>query len=105
MSETHETIAIEIACDVPGGVDVVVCTVASGSSVADVLECSGLRARYPQLSWPPLAVGVHGRVVEPSRRVQPGDRVEIYRPLQADPKLARRQRVKRELRLPKPAVR
>lgn len=97
--------SIEVACDVPGGVELVVCELAPGSRVIDVLERMRLQLRDSQTQWPPLAVGVHGRIVDLNRIVQPGDRVEIYRPLQADPKLARRQRVKRERRLPKPPTR
>jgi putative ubiquitin-RnfH superfamily antitoxin RatB of RatAB toxin-antitoxin module len=38
------------------------------------------------------AVGVFGELVEPSRQLREGDRVELYRPLQVDPKTARRRR-------------
>ncbi|MFY7859947.1 MAG: RnfH family protein [Limnohabitans sp.] len=40
--------------------------------------------------------GVWGKKVSWSHRVKEGDRVELYRPLQVDPKVARRQRFKRQ---------
>jgi uncharacterized protein len=61
-----------------------------GATVRDALEKSGLL---------PLArgkVGVFGRVVRTDARLADGDRVEIYRPLAADPKEARRRRAARQ---------
>ena len=43
-----------------------------------------------------LQAGIWGRKVPWTHRVQSGDRVELYRPLQVDPKVARRQRFKRQ---------
>lgn len=40
--------------------------------------------------------GIWGRQVPWTHRVQAGDRIELYRPLQVDPKVARRQRFKRQ---------
>jgi uncharacterized protein len=44
------------------------------------------------------AVGIHGRRVALDTPLADGDRVEIYRPLRADPKEARRQRALRRAR-------
>lgn len=44
------------------------------------------------------AVGIHGRRVTLDTKLADGDRVEIYRPLRADPKAARRQRALRRAR-------
>jgi len=62
------------------------------STVADALRSSGLEARHPELDLKRCAIGVFGRRVEPSTVLSDGDRVEIYRPLLADPKSARRRR-------------
>jgi uncharacterized protein len=56
-----------------------------GSTVADALAASGLQAE-------PGRVGVYGKVVPPRTILREGDRVEIYRPLLADPKELRRDR-------------
>lgn len=45
--------------------------------------------------WNSAVVGVFGRVCERTQSLSEGDRVEIYRPLAADPKESRRDRVRR----------
>ena len=52
-----------------------------------------LQAAFPAVDFTLLAVGVWGEPANRERLVQAGDRVELYRPLTADPKLARRTRV------------
>lgn len=77
----------------PHVVDRVVLSLASGATVADALQASGLLARHG-LTLDALAVGVWGRACALDLRLRERDRVEIYRPLQVDPKEARRQRYK-----------
>jgi uncharacterized protein len=61
------------------------------STVADALAASGLLQQHPELGASP-AVGVWGSEQPLTHRLRDGDRVEIYRPLQVDPKEARRLR-------------
>ena len=63
--------------------------VPEGATVREVLEQSGL---LPQVRG---KVGIFGKVVSPDRALANGDRIEIYRPLPADPKEARRRRAAR----------
>jgi uncharacterized protein len=63
------------------------------STVADALAASGLLQRHPELGAEP-AVGVWGSEQPLVHRLRDGDRVEIYRPLQVDPKEARRLRLR-----------
>lgn len=69
-------------------------TVAQGSSVRAALLASGLGDEFPELNLADCPVGIFGKVVaDPQvRQVQAGDRLEIYRPLMADPKEVRRLR-------------
>ena len=60
--------------------------VREGSTVRDVLEKAGLPLQ------PHGKVGIFGKVVSPDTPVADGDRIELYRPLAADPKEARRRR-------------
>ena len=62
----------------------------AGSTVDDALAASGLLDRHPQADG--LPVGIWGRKVERSAVLREHDRIELYRPLQCDPKEARRQR-------------
>lgn len=63
--------------------------VPEGATVRQALEQSGL---LPQVRG---KVGIFGKVVSPDRALADGDRIEIYRPLPADPKEARRRRAAR----------
>ena len=60
------------------------------STVQDALQASGLLQRLPQIEFGRL--GVWGRPVTAETRLRHRDRVEIYRPLIADPKEVRRER-------------
>jgi len=68
---------------------------AAGATVADALAASELAARHPELDLARSPVGIFGRRVERHRVLAEGDRVEVYRPLIADPKDARRRRARR----------
>ncbi|WP_306302234.1 RnfH family protein [Shewanella marina] len=47
---------------------------------------------FPDIDIDTAKLGIYSRVVKPSEVLQRGDRVEIYRPLIADPKDVRRRR-------------
>jgi uncharacterized protein len=74
---------------------VVVLSVPAGTTVREAIERSGLLARFPQIDLATHRVGVFGTACALDRPVEPGDRVEIYRPLLTDPKEARRRRATR----------
>ena len=69
-------------------------TVPVGATVRDALFKSGLNGEFPELDLASCPVGIFGKVIaEPAiHQVQAGDRIEIYRPLLADPKEVRRLR-------------
>ena len=71
-----------------------VVTVPAGTTVRAALLKSGVAQVFPELDLADCPVGIFGKVVaDPdSRLVQAGDRIEIYRPLLADPKEVRRLR-------------
>lgn len=85
-------IRVEVVHARPGQQAIVPLELEEGACVADAIVASGLPARFPGLDAETCKVGVWGRAVERSRRLRDGDRVEIYRPLIADPKQARRAR-------------
>jgi uncharacterized protein len=65
-----------------------------GTTVRAALLKSGIGEAFPELSLADCPVGIFGKVIaDPDTRpVQAGDRIEIYRPLLADPKEVRRLR-------------
>ena len=91
-----ELLRVEVAyCPQPGIADVVPLRLAAGATVADAVQRSGLVPRHG-LVPEAVKVGVWSRVKDMQTVLRDLDRVEIYRPLQVDPKEARRQRYKRQ---------
>ena len=66
-----------------------------GATARGAVERSGMLQRFPQIDLARATLGIFGKIVAPDARLRDGDRVEIYRPLLADPKDARRQRAQR----------
>ncbi|HWA11908.1 MAG TPA: RnfH family protein [Burkholderiales bacterium] len=90
------TIRVEVVYALPGAQTVVPLALAAGACVQDALDASGIFDRHPQINAPGCVVGIWGRVVDRSHPLREGDRVEVYRPLQADPKQARHTRAAQE---------
>ena len=67
-------------------------TLQPGSTVADAVQASGLTQEFSELSEPGVITGVWGRKALADQPLQDRDRVELYRPLTVDPKVARRER-------------
>ena len=78
----------------PGVVREWVLQVPEGATVADALRASAEKIGAPQGGQ--AICGVWGRVVEPGQLLRDNDRVEVYRPLTVDPKVARRERFARQ---------
>ena len=73
--------------------------VPAAATAADVLKLAAADAYFTGIAIDALAVGIFGRLIARERVLQPGDRLELYRPLPADPKDTRRQRVQRARKL------
>jgi putative ubiquitin-RnfH superfamily antitoxin RatB of RatAB toxin-antitoxin module len=69
-----------------------------GASLFDVVRASGLLQRCPGLDLGDAKLGVWGKLRDPASLAAPGDRIEIYRPLVADPKASRSQRARKKAR-------
>lgn len=64
--------------------------------VADALAAAAVDPLFVGIELKRASVGIFGRRVSPDRLLEPGDRLEIYRPLAVDPRAARRARVAAE---------
>ena len=64
----------------------------AGATVQTAIDASGLRQRFADIDLAPGSVGVWGRKAPLDQPLREADRVEIWRPLRVDPKLARRER-------------
>ena len=66
--------------------------VRSGTTVREAVEQSGILDTFPDIDLGGNRVGIFGKLVKLENPLREGDRVEIYRPLIADPKEVRRRR-------------
>lgn len=66
--------------------------VAPGTTLEEVVRQSGLLQQLPDIDLTQARVGIYGKLKTPETLVREHDRIEIYRPLIADPKDARRSR-------------
>lgn len=64
--------------------------VPDGCTVREAIERSGLLAQFPELDLDNQAVGVFGKITRLDAKLADGERVEIYRPITADPELVER---------------
>ena len=68
----------------------------AGSTVHDAMLACELPARHPAVDWLAMTPGLWGRATAWSAGLRQGDRVELCRPLKVDPKVARRERFRRQ---------
>jgi uncharacterized protein len=69
---------------------------APAATVQAVIEQSGLLSSFPEIDLQRASVGVWARKVSLQHRLHDNDRVEIYRALTVDPKVARRERFQKQ---------
>jgi putative ubiquitin-RnfH superfamily antitoxin RatB of RatAB toxin-antitoxin module len=87
-----ETINVEVVYALPERQELSSLTLPSGTTVGQAIEASGLLARYPEIDVTKNKLGVYAKLAKPDTALRDRDRVEIYRPLIADPKEVRKQR-------------
>ena len=67
-----------------------------GNTALQAIECAGILDEFPELRLKPLLLGIWGKRVSISKLLRDNDRLEIYRSLRVDPKVARRERFNRQ---------
>lgn len=90
--ENADEIAIEVCYATPGEQVVLALQVPHGTTLREAVEQSGILPRFPEIDLASNKVGIFGKLNKPDYVLRAGDRVEIYRPLIADPKEIRKQR-------------
>ena len=90
--ELSDRMTVEVAYALPQKQILISLSVKTGTTAMEAIEQSGLLLELPELSIENCKIGIFGKVVHRDVVLQPLDRVEIYRPLIADPKEARRLR-------------
>lgn len=94
-----ETIAVEVAYALPDKQKIVALLVEPGTTAYQAVKRSAIAEQFPEIDIDSAPMGIFGQSLgtkglasAQSYELRAGDRVEIYRPLQADPKEARRKR-------------
>jgi len=90
MTQLH----VEVVVALPQRQEVIALELPDGSSVAGALEAARVRERFPEMDWSGVTYGLWSRPCAVDRLLRDGDRVEVYRPLAADPKDQRRERAR-----------
>ncbi|RRJ83334.1 RnfH family protein [Aestuariirhabdus litorea] len=89
-----DTIQVEVAYATPKKQLIIPLSVPSGTTMLEAARRSGIVEQFPEIELETIPMGIFGKgEPKPAERVlQANERVEIYRPLIADPKLVRKQR-------------
>ena len=98
-----DNIHVEVVFALPDDQVLISLVVDKGATVADVIARSGLHEKYADETLSAMQVGIWGRVVDRTREVKDGDRVEFYRPLQRDPRDARRELAQAGMKMNEPS--
>jgi len=83
---------IEVAYALPTEQVILALDIDPETTVESAIQQSGILERFPEIDLTSTKVGVFGKLSKLAATLKPGDRIEIYRPLIADPKEVRRQR-------------
>lgn len=98
MAESAEELRVEVVYARPEQQVLVALKLRAPVTARQAIEESGIRVRFPEIDLARQTVGVFSQPVALDEPLRDGDRVEIYRPLQLDPKQMRRQRAGGERR-------
>lgn len=85
-------ISIEVAYARPDTQAMLPMSVNRGTTAKEAIQQSGLLEQFTEIDLESTAIGIFGEQVDLGYTLESGDRIEIYRPLQIDPKQARKHR-------------
>jgi uncharacterized protein len=87
-----QTITVQLVVALPHEQKIISIKVNHDSTAMDAVKQSGILASFPEWLSVPLKLGVFGKLITHDTTLEDGMRIEIYRPLIADPKETRRKR-------------
>lgn len=91
-SDNPASIQVEVAYARPDEQLILTVEVPAGATLEEAIRLAKIQERFPEIELETAKVGVFGKLSKLSASVRAGDRVEIYRPLLADPKAVRKKR-------------
>ncbi len=89
---TADKIQIEVIYALPEKQETVLLHLPPGASLQQAIEASGLIGKYPEIDLAKGKFGIYSKLAKLDTVLRDRDRIEIYRPLIADPKEVRKQR-------------
>jgi hypothetical protein len=92
---SDQQISLEVVYGTPEKQALLEVVVEEGTTVEQAILASGIVKRFPDINLDILKVGIWNRTCKLTDFPKKGDRIEIYRPLIADPKEARRRRAEK----------
>ena len=92
MSVNSEEILVEVAYALPDQQVILPVKLPAGALAESAIQQSGILAKFPEINLSENKIGIFGKLTQLDTPLRDKDRVEIYRPLIADPKEVRRQR-------------
>ncbi len=93
MASEETLIHVEVAYALPDQQKVIRLAVTPDTQVKAIIEQSGILSMFPSIDLSVNKVGIYSKNVALDEQVHDGDRIEIYRPLIADPREIRQKRL------------
>lgn len=91
MADTDNIITVEVAYALPDTQTLLAVEVPEGTTLLEAIMHSGVMEKHPEIDLETAKTGIFGKMAKSDAMLRAKDRVEIYRPLIADPKESRRQ--------------
>lgn len=90
-----DQINIEVAFALPEKHSLLTVTLDASATIEQAIEASGILSAHPEIDLNKNKVGIWSRMAKLQDSLNDGDRIEIYRPLIADPKEVRKRRAEK----------
>ena len=95
MNHEQDVFVVDVVYALPKLQKILSVKVKPGTTAIEVLKQSNLVTFFPEIDLESVKLGVFSNLVKHDRVIEQGDRLEIYRPLIADPKDVRRRRAEK----------
>ena len=92
MNDSDTQIMVEVAYALPEQQAIIPLRVNDNCTAEEAVRLSGILQKFPEINADALQLGIFGKLTKNDIKLRHLDRVEIYRPLIADPKAVRKQR-------------
>ncbi|MCL1077082.1 RnfH family protein [Parashewanella spongiae] len=97
MSQTQQSYDVDVVYALPKQQKIISVTITSGTTAIEALKQSKMQQFFPEIDLEKVKLGVFNNLIKHDTELQAGDRLEVYRPLIADPKDVRRRRAEKAI--------